>query len=68
MPDKKIYREIMFGVAILVIFTGVNFAEDSRNVSPETKPEDKKSAIPDDTFSPSESVSEDYPVPFPTDI
>ena len=32
------------------------------------EPEERKSSIPDDTFSPSENVSEDYPVPFPTDI
>ena len=59
----------------IILFVGTigwaekQFAADENKESPEqTRPEEKKTTIPDDTFSPSESVSEDYPVPFPTDI
>ena len=58
----------MVNIGSLLLLTGIVFADDSGSISQEPRPEDKKSSIPDDTFSPSESVSEDYPVPFPTDI
>lgn len=35
---------------------------------PPNQREYQPQALPDDTFSPSEEVSEDYPVPFPVDI
>ena len=35
---------------------------------PADRPEHRLRPLPDDTFQPSESISEDYPVPFPVDI
>ena len=32
------------------------------------RPEYKAKKLPNDTFKPSEKISEDYPVPFPVDI
>lgn len=34
----------------------------------EVKPEHRVRPLPTDTFKPTEEVSEDFPVPFPTDI
>ena len=34
----------------------------------ETKPEHRVRPLSADTFKPTEEISEDYPVPFPTDI
>ena len=67
LGDKKIAKSIVYGMIILTdIFPLMADENESNTNAP--RPEDRKSSIPDDTFSPSESVSEDYPVPFPTDI
>lgn len=34
----------------------------------EVKPEHRVRPLPADTFKPTEEISEDFPVPFPTDI
>ena len=68
MPDnKKIAKSVVYGMIILN-FTFPLMAEENEDKTNAPRPEERKSSIPDDTFSPSESVSEDYPVPFPTDI
>ncbi len=68
MPDnKKIVKSVVYGMIILS-FTFPLKADENENNTNAPRLEDRKSSIPDDTFSPSESVSEDYPVPFPTDI
>ena len=68
MPgNKKIAKSIAYGIIILN-FTFYLMADENEKKTNVLKPEERKSSIPDDTFSPSESVSEDYPVPFPTDI
>lgn len=68
MPgNKKIVKLVVSGMIILN-FTFPLMADENENKTEERRPEERKSSIPDDTFSPSESVSEDYPVPFPTDI
>lgn len=41
---------------------------DSYPDEPPRRPEYEKRALPDDTFTPSEEISEDFPVPFPVDI
>ena len=68
MPDnKKIAKSFVYGMIILNV-TFPLIADENESNTNAPRPEDRKSSIPDDTFSPSESVSEDYPVPFPTDI
>ncbi len=68
MPDnKKIVKLVVYGMIILS-FTFPLMADENENNTNAPRLEDRKSSIPDYTFSPSESVSEDYPVPFPTDI
>ena len=68
MPDnKKIVKSVVYGMIILS-FTFPLMADENENNTNAPRLEDRESSIPDDTFSPSESVSEDYPVPFPTDI
>ena len=68
MLDNKIFYILPLLALVLTLSTTSAIAKDSEKVAPQTRPEDKKTSIPDDTFTPSESVSEDYPVPFPTDI
>ena len=68
MPgNKKFANSVVYGMIILNFTYPLRADEDENNTNA-PRPEDRKSSIPDDTFSPSESVSEDYPVPFPTDI
>ena len=47
-------------------------AEDSdstdASANPPARPEYSARPLPADTFSPSEEISEDFPVPFPADI
>lgn len=42
--------------------------EPAETAPPAERPEHKFRPLPDDTFKPSEEVSEDFPVPFPVDI
>ena len=68
MPgNKKIAKSIVYGM-IIINLTLPLMADENEDKNNSPKPEERKNSIPDDTFSPSESVSEDYPVPFPTDI
>ena len=67
LDNKKIVKSVLYGMIILNV-TFPLIADENENNTNAPRPEDRKSSIPDDTFSPSESVSEDYPVPFPTDI
>ena len=67
LGDKKIAKSFVYGMIILTV-TFPLMADENESNTNAPRPEDRKSSIPDDTFSPSESVSEDYPVPFPTDI
>ena len=67
LGNKKIAKSVVYGMIIL-IFAFSLMADENEGKTNVPKPEERKSSIPDDTFSPSESVSEDYPVPFPTDI
>ena len=68
MLDSKIFYIPTLLALVIALSTTSAVAKDSEKVAPQTRPEDKRTSIPDDTFTPSESVSEDYPVPFPTDI
>jgi hypothetical protein len=67
LGDKKIAKSIVYGMIILN-FTSYLMADEKEEKINAPRPEERKSSIPNDTFSPSENVSEDYPVPFPTDI
>ena len=67
LGDKKIAKSIVYGMIILT-FTSYLMADEKEEKINTPRPEERKSSIPNDTFSPSENVSEDYPVPFPTDI
>ena len=68
MPgDRKVVKLVVLGMIILG-YTGLLIADEKEVKTKEPRPEERNSIIPDDTFSPTESVSEDYPVPFPTDI
>ena len=68
MPDNKIIAKLFVYGMIILNTTFPLMADENEDNTKAARPEDRKSSIPDDTFSPSESVSEDYPVPFPTDI
>ncbi|MEX2479971.1 MAG: hypothetical protein WD928_03820 [Gammaproteobacteria bacterium] len=61
----------------VLCFTAAVAAQDSaqRGPPPEQRdandgrlPEHQLRSLPDDTFKPSEEISEDFPVPFPVDI
>jgi len=68
LGDKKIAKLIVYGMIILNFTSYYLMADEKEEEINAPRPEERKSSIPDDTFSPSENVSEDYPVPFPTDI
>ena len=68
LGDKKIAKLIVYGMIILNFTSYYLMADEKEEKTNTPRPEERKSSIPDDTFSPSENVSEDYPVPFPTDI
>jgi hypothetical protein len=42
--------------------------ERARQLEEKDKPELRTRRLPADTFKPSETISEDFPVPFPVDI
>ena len=64
-------NRIIVTILLVVIIQPTSWAEEKPKESPkqnETKEKNVFPPIPNDTFVPSETVSEDYPVPFPTDI
>ena len=42
--------------------------EEQPPIAPGGRPEYTKKKLPNETFKPSEKISEDFPVPFPVDI
>ena len=75
MPDK-----LFSCIAITLALTCLFFAtastsqeqqgpsEEPPPISPSGRPEYTKKKLPNETFKPSEKISEDFPVPFPVDI
>ena len=68
---RLLQRTALTLVLILVHFCG--FSEEERrqlsdNSQERVLPEHQIKPLPNDTFKPSEKVSEDFPVPFPVDI
>lgn len=75
MRDKL--RRLMLASALGFVCSvpGALFAQDQQTPSEEPppipaggRPEYTKKQLPNETFKPSERISEDFPVPFPVDI
>ena len=72
----KIYFLVVFIAVVLVVVPLNTAAQDSARENQEApppkpstgNPEYKIKKLPNDTFKPSEKISEDFPVPFPVDI
>ena len=70
MPIKSLSAAMVFG---LLLVAAVAQEEDDTGAEPQQQETERGSSsrrrsLPEDDFRPSERVSEDYPVPFPTDI
>ena len=72
----KIYFLVVFIAAVIVVVPLNTAAQDAAGQNQEAppakpsagNPEYKIKKLPNDTFKPSEKISEDFPVPFPVDI
>ena len=70
--NKRI-RTLLLAAAVALVWSVPLAQERDRGQEAQT-PEDRQAAeytrrkLPDDSFTPSEEISEDFPVPFPTDI
>ena len=66
----------VFLTTIMLAMTDLRAAQSGADAENETpppipssgKPEYKIKSLPNDSFKPSEKISEDFPVPFPVDI
>ena len=75
MHVRTSIKYILLSVVMSVtpIFLAAQTGDDSEAETPPPipssgNPEYKIKSLPNDTFKPSEKISEDFPVPFPVDI
>ncbi len=70
-PMKRIFLSIVMVIIPTLVAAQTGGERETETPPPipsSGNPEYKIKSLPNDTFKPSEKISEDFPVPFPVDI